>query len=272
MVQDNEPGNPLERLIANIKSGRVPLPLIGGLAALVVIGIIAVGVALSSGGGDGDNNDTAATGSTGGLNTPRVTPTSGSGGLQTAQPTPEATADLNQPTAEAQNLTSIEEGDKLIIPSIGVDAPLTYRSVGLDGVMPNPEGPDDIAYYDFSAWPGKGGSGGNGRVLLAGHVDSGREACKNGTVPPPCQAVLWDLNTLTVGTEIQVVFSDVTYKYQVTANEPVDAATGPWEQIVSSTATPSLAIITCGGDFNRETGEYDKRQVVTATFVSQEPV
>ena len=113
MVQDNEPGNPLERLIANIKSGRVPLPLIGGLAALVVIGIIVVGVALSSGGGDGDNNDTAATGSTGSLNTPRATATSSSGGLQTAQPTPEATADLNQPTAEAQNLTSIEDGDKL---------------------------------------------------------------------------------------------------------------------------------------------------------------
>lgn len=244
---------------------KAPLPVIGGLAALLVIGIIVVGVALSSGGGD---DDSSAVGNTGNNIT---TPTSVSGGLQTSQPTAAATADLGQPTAEAPNLTDIPDGARFVIPGISVDAPLTYRAVGPDGVMPNPEGPDDIAYYDFSAWPGKGGQPGAGNIVFSGHVDSGHVACNNGSVPPPCQAVLWDLNDLSLGDELHVVMDGTLYKYAVTSNEPVHALNGPWDQIVTSTAFPTLTIITCGGDFNRETGEYDHRQVVKAEFIGEEP-
>jgi hypothetical protein len=253
MANDNPSGG---GLMDSIKSGRAPLPVIGGLAALVVIGIIFVAVALGGGGGDDNGgNGNVVVG---------ATPTASSGGLQTSVPTVEATIDLSRPTATAQNLTSIGAGDRLVISKFGVDAPLTYRSVGLDGVMPNPEGSDDIAYYDFSAWPGKGGAPGVGNAVLAGHVDSGSKPCKNGTVPPPCQAVLWDLNNLRVGDEIQLVVSGKTYTYAVKSNQPVSAANGPWDQIVSSTQTPSITIITCGGDFNRETREYTNRQVVVA--------
>lgn len=244
---------------------KAPLPVIGGLAALLVIGIIVVGVALSSGGGD---DDSSAVGSTGNN---IATPTSVSGGLQTSQPTAVATADLAQPTTEAPNLTAIPDGSRFVIPIINVDAPLTYRAVGPDGVMPNPAGPDDIAYYDFSAWPGKGGQPGEGNIVFSGHVDSGHVACNNGTVPPPCEAVLWNLNNLNLGDELHVIMDGTRYKYAVTSNEPVHAATGPWDQIVTSTATPTLTIITCGGDFNRETGEYDHRQVVKAEFIGEEP-
>jgi hypothetical protein len=250
MAQDNQPGG---GLLDSIRSGRLPLPVIGGLAALVVIGIIFVVVALGGGGGDGDGKTAAG-----------ATPTASSGGLQTAGATVEATIAPDRPTAVAQNLTSIGPGDRLVIPKVGVDAPLTYRSVGPDGVMPNPEGSDDIAYYDFSAWEGKGGAPGAGNAIFAGHVDSGSKPCKNGTVPPPCQAVLWDLNNLKVGDEIQVVVSGKTYTYAVVANQPVNAASGPWGDIVSSTQTPSITIITCGGDFNRQTREYSNRQVLVA--------
>lgn len=247
---------------------KAPLPVIGGAAALVVIAIIIVGVALSSGGGD--DNTTGVTGGSGGIVAQRSpTPTAVHGGLQTAQPTPQATADLTQPTAVAENLNAID--GRFRIPKFNVDAPLTYRAVGTDGIMPNPEGPDDVAYYDFSAWPGKGGRPGAGNPVFAGHVDSGREPCDNGTEPPPCTAVLWDLNNLALGDEIHLVVDGTLYKYAVTSNEPVDAASGPWDQIVSATAEPSLTIITCGGDFNRETGEYDKRQVVKASFMGEEP-
>jgi hypothetical protein len=247
---------------------KAPLPVIGGLAALVVIGIIIVGVALSSGGDD----STATTGSTGGVVAQRSpTPTSISGGLQTAQPTAVATADLTQPTAEAENLQSLSDGARFVIPRFDVNAPLTYRAVGTDGIMPNPDGPDDVAYYDFSAWPGKGGRPGHGNPVFAGHVDSGHVPCDNGTEPPPCTAVLWDLNNLSLGDEIHVIVDGTLYRYAVTSNEPVHAVTGPWDQIVSSTAEPTLTIITCGGDFNRETGEYDQRQVVRAEFIGEEP-
>src|SRR5687767_6672547 len=117
MAQDNHSGG---GLLHSIKSA--PFPVIGGLAALVVIGIIFVAVALS-GGGDGDGDGNTAAG---------ATPTASSGGLQTSEPTVEATIDPARPTAAAaENLTSVGPGDRLVIPKFGVDAPLTYRSVGL---------------------------------------------------------------------------------------------------------------------------------------------
>ncbi len=262
-MHDNGSGGPNNNLFDKIRSGQVPLPLIGGFAAAIVVGIIVVAVALGGGGGSGNNNVTLGSGDSA---VAVGTPTSTSGGLQTAQPTAQATIDLSRATAEAPSLTQVGSGDRIIISSIGVNASLTYRKVGLDGVMPNPDSPDDIVYYDFSNWAGKGGAPGQGgNSIFAGHVDSGTKACDNGTKPPPCEAVLWDLNQLKIGDEIDVQLSGQTYKYKVTSNQPVNANTGPWDQIVSATAQESITIITCGGDFNRDTHEYSNRQVLTAT-------
>jgi LPXTG-site transpeptidase (sortase) family protein len=263
-MQDNGSGGPNNNLFDKIRSGQLPLPLIGGLATAIVVGIIIVAVALGSGGSN-DNNTATTSGSSGGRPASAASPTSISGGLQTSQPTTEATIDLARETAEAPNLTQLTSGDRIIISKIGVNAPLTYRKVDLDGVMPNPDGPDDVAYYDFSSWPGKGGAPGQGgNSIFAGHVDSGTKACDNGSKPPPCTAVLWDLNQLHIGDEIDVQINGKMIKYKVTSNQPINANSGPWDQIVSATATESLTIITCGGDFNRDTHEYNNRQVLTA--------
>jgi Sortase domain len=265
MVQDsssgdhspNPPGNenPLQALIQKISSGQLPLPLIGGLAAIIVVGVILVIVALGGGGGD---------------STPTIT--ADHGGLQTAQPTPQATIDLTRPTAQPTgHWTEVGPDVKFVVPKFGIDAPVTYRKVPPSGVMPNPEGPDDVAYYDFSGFENYGGAPGlGGNAIFAGHVDSGSKPCDNGTVPPPCEAVLWDLNNLNVGDTIEIQADGKTYTYEVKTNQPVSASLndGTWDQIVSSTEEETLTIITCGGDFNRETHEYNNRQVVTASLVS----
>src|SRR3954470_4710976 len=208
-----------------------PLPIIGGLVAVVVIGVALVVLALGSGGGGSGG---------GGGNRANL-----HAALQTEQPTPEATLDLTNrappPEVVDNNLTAVGSGDKLLISKFGISAPLTYKVVGPDGQMPNPEGPDDVAYYNFSAWPGKGGAPGKGgNAVFAGHVDSGAKACKNGTVPPPCQAVLWDLNRLRVGDEIEIKLSGVSYKYAVSSNQPVSASSGPWDTIVSATEKETI--------------------------------
>jgi LPXTG-site transpeptidase (sortase) family protein len=269
MVQDSSSGgqqpnpsdndNPLKALIQKISSGQLPLPLLGGIAAVVVVGVILVVVALGSGGDDGAT---------------AVRPTAESGGLQTSRPTPQATIDLARPTAQPTG--HWEEGEvgpdhKFVIAKFGIEAPLTYRKVPPSGVMPNPDGPDDVAYYDFSGFEHFGGAPGlGGNAVFAGHVDSGSKACKNGTVPPPCEAVLWDLNLLELGDIIEIHAGGEVYQYEVTSNQPVPAtlSDGTWDQIVSSTEEETLTIITCGGDFNRETHEYSNRQVVTATRMS----
>jgi LPXTG-site transpeptidase (sortase) family protein len=260
--QPNPPknDNPLQALIEQVRSGQLPLPLLGGIAAVVVVGIILVVVALGSGGGD-DNGGSTAT-----------RPTAESGGLQTSRPTPAATIDLARPTAQpAGHWTDVGPDFKFVISKFGIEAPLTYRKVPPTGVMPNPEGPDDVAYYDFSDFEHFGGAPGlGGNSIFAGHVDSGSKACQNGTVPPPCEAVLWDLNLLDVGDIIEIHANGEVYQYEVQTNEPVSASLGDgtWDQIVSSTEEETLTIITCGGDFNRETHEYNNRQVVTATRVT----
>jgi LPXTG-site transpeptidase (sortase) family protein len=267
MVQDSSSGdhrpnppdnqNPIQALIQQIRNGQLPLPLLGAIAAIVVVGIILVVVAL--GGGGGDDDITA------------VRPTAESGGLQTAQPTPQATIDLARPTSQPTGHWTEINGDfKFVIPKFSIEAPLTYRKVPPTGVMPNPDGPDDVAYYDFSDFDNFGGAPGlGGNAVLAGHVDSGSKPCKNGTIPPPCEAVLWDLNLLELGDVIEIHANGDIFRYEVTSNQPVSASLndGTWDQIVSSTEQETLTIITCGGDFNRETREYSNRQVVTATRV-----
>jgi hypothetical protein len=172
------------------------------------------------------------------------------------------------PAGIVQNLARIESGDRFIIETIGVDAPLSYRRVALDGVMPRPEGPDDVAYYDFSDWTGKGGAPGKGgNAVFAGEVDSGSKPCQNGTVAPPCEAVLWDLNRLKAGDVIELRIDGQSFRYRVVSNVPVDAETGPWDQIVSATAQETITVITCAGNFNRETRTYSDRQVVTAVRI-----
>jgi len=271
MVLDNEPGgprrsnssrddSPLTALVEKLRSGQLPLPLIGAVAAVIVIGVIVAAVALgSSGGGEGSGSDDDPFHA--GLLTPDV------------QPTPEATIDLNRPTATAiGHLSQVNSGDRLVIPKIGVDAQLVYYRVKRNpdgtGVMPDPQTPDEIAYYDFSEFPGMGGAPGlGGNAIFSGHVDSGRKACKNGTVPPPCTAVLWDMRDLRPGDIIEVHISGKVFKYAVTSNQPVPENSN-FDPIFASTAKESLTLITCAGNFNRTTGRYTDRQVVTAEIIS----
>lgn len=229
-----------------------------GFAALAVIGILLTGAC----DGDASGREEGAGAS--------LAPAESGGLAASGTPVVEGSVDLTArpTTAAAQNLTSVGQADRMIISKFNVDAPLTYRKVGLDGQMPNPDGPDDVAYYDFSEWPGMGGAPGRGgNAVFAGHVDSGTRACRNGTVQPPCQAVFWEVSNLKLGDEIEIRISGQSYKYRVISNQPVPAATGPWDKIVSATAQESITLITCAGNFNRVTREYSDRQVLTAVRI-----
>jgi LPXTG-site transpeptidase (sortase) family protein len=241
-----------------IFGGRPPLAIIGGLVAAVVVGIVVIAVVLGGGGDDGNEGPAA-----------QASPASSAGLVDDALPTPAGTPIGTGDTIDtAPQLSSIGAGDRLVVAKYGINAPLSFKTVGADGVMPNPNGSDDVAYYNFSGWPGKGGAPGKGgNSVFAGHVDSGRVPCKNGSVPPPCQAVFWDIGKVGIGDEIEVVIGPDTFKYRVTSNAPVHAENGDWDSIVSARAQETITLITCGGDFNPTTREYSHRQVVVATRV-----
>jgi hypothetical protein len=145
----------------------------------------------------------------------------------------------------------------LQVDSVGVDAPIELGDV-VDGIMQDPSGPWVVSWYEPL---GKIGEGGN--IVMAGHVDYWN-------VGP---AVFWDVRYLPEGDVIRVVGEDgKNYEYAVqwTQSYMADQLTPEviQQDIVGDTDQETLTLITCGGDFNPDTGEYNQRWVVRANLIS----
>jgi sortase (surface protein transpeptidase) len=151
----------------------------------------------------------------------------------------------------------------LQVDSVGVDAPIELGAV-VDGAMQDPSGPWVVSWYDQL---GKIGEGGN--VVLAGHVDY-YNAGPDGTPGP---AVFWSVRDLPAGDIIRVIAEDgKNYEYAVQWTQPYAAAELTPDviqsDIVGDTGEETLTLITCGGEFNPDTGEYNQRWVVRANLIS----
>lgn len=153
---------------------------------------------------------------------------------------------------------------RLRIPSLGVDAPIGRKSVGKDLQLPDPEGPSDVAWYDFGGNKGLGGAPGAGHnAVFAGHVDrNGHVDYANVDYLGP--GVFFTLERITPGDVIEVVRDGKTLRYGVVwaKDVPTDA---DWNSLFSSqTLGDSITIVTCGGEFDYDTHEYTSRLVVRA--------
>jgi hypothetical protein len=143
------------------------------------------------------------------------------------------------------------------IEAAGVNSPVETREI-VDGELAAPTGPWVVAWYLQSARPGE-----SGNVVMGGHVDYW-------TVGP---AVFSGLGTLATGEEIEVTdAADTAYAYVVEwvrAYPVADLTPGQLREIVGPTEKPSLTLVTCTGDFDRDRGEYLMRLVVRATRVER---
>jgi LPXTG-site transpeptidase (sortase) family protein len=154
---------------------------------------------------------------------------------------------------------------RLRIPSLKIDAPLSTRPVPENGQMPNPAGPDDIAYYDFSGWRGYGGfptAGGN--AVFAGHVDQAAHLDYAGLdyLGP---GVFFRLQDIDKGDTIELDVGNGPVKYRVRWVREVEVDGGDWKSILgSSVSIDSITLITCGGDYSTSAHAYSKRTVVRA--------
>ncbi len=167
------------------------------------------------------------------------------------QPTPEV-----QPTAAGSPAATTAQPaavPRLVIPSIGVDAPVETKSLDADGVMQAPDSPAVVAWYDFSAQPGA-----TGNTVFAGHLDFA------GVGP----AVFWHLSELVIGDEIEVINKNGTLVHYRVSSVRSYSATGDASAIVASTSDPTITLITCNGSYDRSKGEYDQRIVVTGDLVT----
>ncbi len=180
-------------------------------------------------------------------------PSAGAGYLDNV---PQATPPRESATASSLAsgaATSANDGarpERLIIPAIGVDAPLTMRGVDANGAMQPPSGPEDVAWYEFSGSPSEGTN-----VVLSGHLDY------RGYGP----AVFYRLRDLKTGDIIELLTGDGTvYRYAVTASVTYDGENAPVADIIGPTSHEVITLITCGGTFNGPPLGYSDRLVVRA--------
>jgi LPXTG-site transpeptidase (sortase) family protein len=223
------------------------------VGVLAVVALVVGGVALAMSGGSSNNDTVVAPTPT---STPRPSPSPSP--VPSATPVPSPTVPPVVPGANPD--------DMLVIEKANVDAPITLKAVPANGgALPSPNGPDDVVYYDFAGFPGLGGyPGAGGTIVISGHVDYGIGYCHNGTLPPPCTAVFWDLSKLEKGDIIEIRLSNGVFRYQVTGSDNLGADDQEkWNDVwKSAEGTERIVLITCGGDFNRDTHEYDKRHVI----------
>ena len=249
---------------------------VGALVGLgATLGVVIAAVALAGGGGSDTAPPVVVRTPT---PTPTATPTSTPSATPpaaTTTPTPTATATPEptpQPVVGSIDELHAEFGEppsatlgRMRVPALGIDAPLGQRFVGGDGQMPNPTGPSDAVWYDFTAWEGFGGTiGGGNNAIFSGHVDYTAHVSYAG-VDFRGRGVFFSLALLSPGDVIEVEAGGETLRYAVAWRRQVGAEASDWGEILSSDVpVDSITLITCGGEFNFAERSYLDRIVVRA--------
>jgi len=140
------------------------------------------------------------------------------------------------------------------IPSMGVRAEV--ESVGLDEKrnMDVPKKAENAGWYNLGAKPGEKGS-----AVMAGHFDD----------PKGAPAVFWDLKKIKTGEEIKVTDENgVTYAFAVTSVENYPWNDFPLNKVFADSSGNKLNLITCSGDWDKESKNYSQRTVVYADLIN----
>ena len=216
--------------------------LLYAIAVLSLAGGMVLAVIAFSGNGDGDGDEPPLA-----IGSPLPTRVPAA----TATPRPEEPTPTPGPQGDPR-LAALDI-NRLVIPGIGVDAPIIELGILPDGTMDSPDGPVEVAWYTFSAKPGE-----IGNVVMAGHLDYIDYGA----------AVFWSLSELRPGDEVQLLLEDDTLvKYVVESVIEYDEATAPVQDIVGPTANESITLITCSGSFDPSNLHYNRRLVVRGARV-----
>ncbi|MBX6386700.1 MAG: class F sortase [Microbispora sp.] len=140
---------------------------------------------------------------------------------------------------------------RLVIPKIGVNAPI--KSVGLDrnGAIQTPpiNNPNLVGWYRGGPTPGEAGP-----AVMLGHKDTTTRS-----------AVFARLHELQYGDKIEVYRLDGTVAvFTVGGVEQANKETFPTDRVYGHADDAELRLITCGGTYNRVTGHYVDNVIVYA--------
>ncbi|WP_165978564.1 class F sortase [Actinomadura darangshiensis] len=139
----------------------------------------------------------------------------------------------------------------LAIPTIGIDTKVTRVGLRPDGTLqpPRPPHQDQAAWYAGSATPGQ-----TGTAIIEGHLDSASGP-----------SVFYRLGELRPGQRVKAGRADgTTAVFTVDVVRRFPKRHFPTRAVYTNTSTPSLRLITCGGDFNPRIGHYRDNTVAFA--------
>lgn len=137
------------------------------------------------------------------------------------------------------------------VSSVRIEADVVPVGVAEDGQMELPADPDVLGWYRFGPAAGEG----SGSVVLAGHVDSLTHGVGQ-------FARLLDSRP---GDQVQVqTESGTDLYYTVVDVQNIPKLELPLAEVFRHDGDEVLLLITCGGEFDRESGSYTDNVVVTA--------
>jgi LPXTG-site transpeptidase (sortase) family protein len=138
------------------------------------------------------------------------------------------------------------------IPSVGINTNLITLGQEADGTLETPKDYGIAGWYKYSPTPGQ-----TGPSIIVGHVDSYKGP-----------AIFFRLKELKSGEIIEVKRKDgTTVKFKVDSVKQFQQDNFPTSEVYGNTNYPGLRLITCGGAFNRATGQYTENTVVFASRI-----
>lgn len=148
------------------------------------------------------------------------------------------------------------EPTRVTLSKIGVDAEIIPLGVDEEGMLevPSLETPELTGWYRLGPTPGEVGN-----AVIVGHVDSHK------TGP----AVFYRLGALQPGDTVAVARQDaIVAQFTVDKVESYPKESFPTELVYGPGRKPGLRLVTCGGEFDKQTRSYVNNTIVFATLTS----
>lgn len=141
------------------------------------------------------------------------------------------------------------------VPSLEIDVSIAEEGIDADGALALPAEPDVASWYRWGPSPWSPA----GATVIASHVDSLEYG-----IGQFARLVDVPEGTVVTVTATDGRIADFTVeRVEVLTKTQVD-----WNSVFDRTGAPRLVLITCGGEFDYETGHYLSNVVVTASPIA----
>ena len=146
--------------------------------------------------------------------------------------------------------------DRIVIPSIDLDAETQHVGVGKSGNMAVPSNYSDVGWYRLGTVPGQMGS-----AVIDGHVDNGFGL----------SAVFKRLSEMEIGDDVYIITRAGTrLRFEVVEIVAYPYQDVPLDKVFNRVDATRLNLITCTGSWLRSDETYDQRMVVYTKLVEIE--